>query len=304
MTYNPARISEAASLEELRRYIEEELEKVSKEFNETIALDLRTVHQEPSRPREGMIASADGTDWDPGAGAGAYEFINGVWRRVAGLEDGDYGDVTVTGGVVTIDNNVVSLAKLAQVATARILGRITAGTGNVEALTGTQVTTLLDVFTSALKGLVPASGGGTTNFLRADGTFAAPPASSSVYKEELALSGANVVFDNVPAHDAVFIQVAGASHDSGSLQALQLELSNNNGSGWSAATTLTGTVTAATPLFQGIEIGTNSGAHFITMGGVNFGARISLSGALDAFRLSFTGGNFDAGNALLTAMNL
>jgi hypothetical protein len=33
---------------------------------------------------------------------------------------------------------------------------------------------MLDVFTSSLKGLAPASGGGTTNFLRADGTWAAP----------------------------------------------------------------------------------------------------------------------------------
>jgi hypothetical protein len=33
-------------------------------------------------------------------------------------------------------------------------------------------TALLNVFTSTLKGLVPASGGGTTTFLRADGTFA------------------------------------------------------------------------------------------------------------------------------------
>jgi hypothetical protein len=41
-------------------------------------------------------------------------------------------------------------------------------------LTGTQATTILDVFTSSLKGLAPASGGGTANFLRADGTWAAP----------------------------------------------------------------------------------------------------------------------------------
>lgn len=34
------------------------------------------------------------------------------------------------------------------------------------------------VFTSGAAGLVPASGGGTVNFLRADGTFAAPPAGS------------------------------------------------------------------------------------------------------------------------------
>lgn len=32
-----------------------------------------------------------------------------------------------------------------------------------------------NVFTSSVKGLVPASGGGTTNFLRADGVFAEPP---------------------------------------------------------------------------------------------------------------------------------
>jgi hypothetical protein len=35
-----------------------------------------------------------------------------------------------------------------------------------------------NLFTSVLKGLVPPSGGGTTNFLRADGTWAAPPGGS------------------------------------------------------------------------------------------------------------------------------
>lgn len=42
-------------------------------------------------------------------------------------------------------------------------------------LTPTQVTADLNLFTSSLKGLVPLSGGGTANFLRADGTWAAPP---------------------------------------------------------------------------------------------------------------------------------
>ena len=41
-------------------------------------------------------------------------------------------------------------------------------------LTPTQVTADLNVFTSSLQGLVPSSGGGTTNYLRADGTWAAP----------------------------------------------------------------------------------------------------------------------------------
>lgn len=73
-------------------------------------------------------------------------------------------------------NNTVPLLALEDVASARIMGRVTGSLGPVEALTGTQATTLLDVFTSALKGLAPASGGGTLAYLRADGTWAIPPA--------------------------------------------------------------------------------------------------------------------------------
>lgn len=83
------------------------------------------------------------------------------------------GDVTGS-GALTIAADAVTNAKLANVATATIKGRATAGTGDPEDLTGTQATALLDTFTSGAKGLVPASGGGTTNFLRADGTWAAP----------------------------------------------------------------------------------------------------------------------------------
>lgn len=86
------------------------------------------------------------------------------------------GDVTNTAGslATTIGTNVVGNTKLAQIATSRLKGRSTAGTGNVEDLTGAQVTALLDAFNTTTKGLVPASGGGTTSFLRADGSFAAP----------------------------------------------------------------------------------------------------------------------------------
>ncbi len=49
----------------------------------------------------------------------------------------------------------------------------TASTRLLASSTGADAT--LPLFTSANAGLVPASGGGTTNFLRADGTFAAPP---------------------------------------------------------------------------------------------------------------------------------
>ena len=90
-----------------------------------------------------------------------------------GVTDGDKGDITVSasGATWTIDNTVVTNAKLANVASATIKGRATGGIGSPEDLTGTQATALLDAFTSTLKGLAPASGGGTTNFLRADGSW-------------------------------------------------------------------------------------------------------------------------------------
>lgn len=124
------------------------------------------------------------------AGTGAPE-VNTLATLKAdlGLTGTNSGDqtITLTGDVTgsgtgsfaaTIAAGSVTLAKQADVATARIMGRVTAGTGSQEALTGTQATTLLDTFTTSLKGLAPASGGGTTNFLRADGTWAAPPGGS------------------------------------------------------------------------------------------------------------------------------
>lgn len=85
------------------------------------------------------------------------------------------GDLTGTYPNPTVATNAVGNSKLADVATATIKGRVTALTGDPEDLSGTQATTLLDSFTSALQGVVPGSGGGTANFLRADGTWAAPP---------------------------------------------------------------------------------------------------------------------------------
>lgn len=93
------------------------------------------------------------------------------------------GDVTGSGTTsitTTIGTNVVSNSMLATVAPNTFKGRVSIGTGPVEDLTATQATSLLDVFTSTTKGLVPSPAGATTTFLRADGTWATPSATGGI----------------------------------------------------------------------------------------------------------------------------
>jgi hypothetical protein len=84
------------------------------------------------------------------------------------------GDLTGSYPAPTIAANAVTNAKAAQMAANTIKGNNTGALANSLDLTVAQVTAMLDQFTTLLKGLVPASGGGTTNFLRADGTWALP----------------------------------------------------------------------------------------------------------------------------------
>jgi hypothetical protein len=61
------------------------------------------------------------------------------------VSDGDKGDISVTGSGATwtIDNDVVTFAKMQNISTARILGRDTASSGDVEELTAAEVLALL-----------------------------------------------------------------------------------------------------------------------------------------------------------------
>lgn len=100
--------------------------------------------------------------WDDSAGAyvhltlGTNLSITGTTINASGgsggLSDGDYGDITVSGTstVLTIDNDVVTYAKMQNVsATSRILGRITGGAGDVEELTAANIMTILGITASA-----------------------------------------------------------------------------------------------------------------------------------------------------------
>lgn len=76
-----------------------------------------------------------------------------------GVADGDKGDITVSsaGAAWVVDANVITDAKLADVATATLKGRVTAGTGDPENLTATQVRALLNVADGATANAVDAT---------------------------------------------------------------------------------------------------------------------------------------------------
>ena len=77
-----------------------------------------------------------------------------------GIDDGDKGDITVSnsGGTFTIDNDVVTYAKIQNVsATDRLLGRDSSGAGDIEEIAPSAVRTMLGLASSATTDTTNAS---------------------------------------------------------------------------------------------------------------------------------------------------
>lgn len=120
MVYQPSNPPPMETVEEVTRWFFDELQTLSKSLSETNALDLRTVNQEPVRPREGLIVQADGTNWDPGEGAGSYVYQGGNWvllSRPASSFTGLLNNVKVTvvtgNGTFTPQSGMVAVLVIA-----------------------------------------------------------------------------------------------------------------------------------------------------------------------------------------------
>jgi hypothetical protein len=99
------------------------------------------------------------------------------------LVGGDVRNAISSGGVVVLTNvsgnqtstQTATVIGLTPIPTNTVLGNVSNATAEPVSINKVQLTSLINTFTNLLSGSVPASGGGTTNYLRADGTFAAPP---------------------------------------------------------------------------------------------------------------------------------
>lgn len=107
-----------------------------------------------------VIASSTGTDATlplvtsgdaglaPASGGGTSNFLraDGTWAApTASVADGDKGDITVSasGATWTVDNDVVTFAKMQNIAQDRVIGRVSSGSGDPEELTASQLATLV-----------------------------------------------------------------------------------------------------------------------------------------------------------------
>lgn len=82
MVYRPQLPPNIDTVDELRRVLEVELDRLVQSVPELEEIILSPLHRAPDKPRDGMVVYADGTDWNPGSGQGLYERRGGAWVKL------------------------------------------------------------------------------------------------------------------------------------------------------------------------------------------------------------------------------
>jgi len=80
MSYRPLNVPTDPA--QLPQFLRQELENISRGFAKFPFLFLDEQHAPPQKPQLGMIYLADGTDWNPGGGAGYYGYHSGAWNKL------------------------------------------------------------------------------------------------------------------------------------------------------------------------------------------------------------------------------
>lgn len=71
---------ETPDAQHLVEWMERELRTLAQTLQSNTILPTDQLHAAPAKPRVGMVAYADGSDWDPGNGAGLYVYKSGGWQ--------------------------------------------------------------------------------------------------------------------------------------------------------------------------------------------------------------------------------
>lgn len=80
--YKP-QILKSDSLDSLSKSVQAELQRLAIGFSQpSDYLALNTLYAAPKRIFDGMVVKADGTTWNPGAGAGVYVYVGSGWSKL------------------------------------------------------------------------------------------------------------------------------------------------------------------------------------------------------------------------------
>lgn len=79
MSYQPTYPGESIT----PQWLYDELQRIGTEMRVPATLQFTVLHEAPPRPVEGLVAWADGVDWNPtGAGGGLHQYISGAWDKL------------------------------------------------------------------------------------------------------------------------------------------------------------------------------------------------------------------------------
>ncbi|TAK81883.1 MAG: hypothetical protein EPO09_21775 [Aquabacterium sp.] len=210
----------------------------------------------------------------PASGGGTANFLraDATW----GVPPGTATAYTASGGITLSGVNFT----LSTIANQTVLGNVSGGVAGPIALSQAQLTTLINAFTSGLSGAAPASGGGTINFLRADGTWAVPAQAAGISASTFSNPGVFAI--TIPTVAMKFTLVGGGGGSDGTF---------DGGLGAMAIRWLSG-LTIGNTLTVTVGNGGNSGAP-----GLNGGDSLLTSGSQVIATVTAGGGKGANGSA-------
>ena len=193
-----------------------------------------------------------------------------------------------------IASNTVANSNLVTVPAHTYKGNNTGSTATPIDVTNTQLTADLNQFTSSLQGVVPGSGGGTTNFLRADSTWVIP---TGVLISSVVYSGSQTI--TIPAGASQgFVRMWGGTGGSGGVTAVTTSATGGTGAGAYLEKILTGLTAGNTLTYT--QGGAGAGGTTSGTTGGNGGASTLASGTQTISTLTANGSNGSTG---VTAAN-
>lgn len=80
--YTPLNIGNPETLQEVIEWVANEHRRIGLAIEVALARKVEFLNVAPSKPFEGMIRGADGTNWNPGGGQGIYAYYNSTWNKL------------------------------------------------------------------------------------------------------------------------------------------------------------------------------------------------------------------------------